>query len=122
MSDDLTRLVPTAGRLHRDDLIFAAGRAAAPSPRWWKRACGLLVVSQAVCLGLWLAAPRPESTPAVGDPPAPVEEPLPPAYTPPDPSSYVALFHKPDRPPVSIPSPAGPANPLLTAGSRRFLD
>lgn len=122
MSDDLTRrLTPTAGRLHRDDLLFAAGRASAPSPRWWKRACGLLVVSQAVCLGLWFV-PRPELTPVVVEQPAPIVEPAPSVSSPPDPSSYVALLHTMDGPRTPVTERDSSSRPTLTAGNRRFLD
>jgi hypothetical protein len=95
----------------RDALLYTAGRASAPTPRWWKRACLALAVGQAGTLGLWLAPVRPAT------PPPAVVTPDPP---PPDPSSYLALLRTWDQP--APPSGGGetPSRPPLTAGSRSF--
>ncbi len=111
----LAALTPVA--VDRDVVLFAAGRGSASSQRWWKRACGLLVVTQALTFGAVLSERRTSPPPA---PPAP--EPVAPNLTPPlppDPSSYLALLRTWDAP---LPTPSGGGDsrrsPPLTAGSR----
>ncbi len=111
----LSDLSPAA--VDRDALLFAAGRASAPSPRWWRRACGLLAVTQLVTLGLWLTS-RPQPTRV--DEPLPAASPTLPAPSPPDPSSYLALLRTWDQPPASPPAAVVPDGPALKAGSRSF--
>ena len=115
----LAALSPAA--VDRDAVLFAAGRAAAPS-RWpWVVACGLLVVTQVVTCGLWLGERRGSPPPAepVVLPSGPIESPP----QPPDPSSYLVLLRTwDDRSPP--PGPDGGdeprRSPPLTAGSRSF--
>lgn len=115
----LSALSPAA--VDRDALLFAAARAAAPSPRWWRLACGLLVVTQAMTLGLWLGERRGSTPPAEPlSPPAPLAAP---SSSPPDPSSYLVLARTWDdrRTPAAPDGGVEPQrSPPLTAGSRDF--
>jgi hypothetical protein len=118
----LARFTPTT-ELNRDELLFRAGRASAPSPRWWKRATAALAVAQAVTLALLLhpPEPRPAAAPPVAAPAPPDAEPAPPL----PPSSYLVLSHTWENgdalPPPAAPTPdSRPAKPL-TAGSRAPL-
>ena len=78
----LSRFTPDAGRLDRDALLFAAGRASARPNRGWKTLASLLAGTQALSLALlW-----PHSSPSVGKStvslasvPAPPAAPGPPA-------------------------------------------
>lgn len=115
----LSALTPAA--VDRDAMLFAAGRASAASPRWWKRACGLLVVTQVMMLTV-LRGERP----APSDPgpvlPAPVVPESPPT-PPPDPNSYLVLLRTWDdtRLPITDTDGIQPRrSPPLTAGSRDF--
>jgi hypothetical protein len=120
----LARFTPAAG-LNRDELLFRAGRASAPSARWWKRATAALAVAQAVTLALWLRPPEPQpvAAPPAVVPAPPDVEPMPPL----PPSSYLVLSHawESDN---ALPVPAAPASSErpakpLTAGWRgRLLD
>jgi hypothetical protein len=56
--DRLLRFTPT-DRLDRDDLLFRAGRASAPSRRPWIGLSALLAVMQVVILAVWFTRPRP---------------------------------------------------------------
>lgn len=114
---------------NRDELLFAAGRASARVGRWWKRVTGLLAVTQAVTLGVFLW-PKEEAIPTPV-PPAPVPVVAVPPATPeadpespsqPDPYSYLALLHRGDTPDPRERLAPGPIrqSPPLTAGSRRF--
>ena len=124
MLDKLIRFTPAAGGLDRDELLFRAGRASAPSPRWWKRATAALLVAQAVTLGLWLGvSDRPQTAvpPTVG--PAPAVAPgLP---EPAAPSSYLVLSRdwdgdrRPSVPDGGVEPRRSPDDPL-TAGDRRL--
>ncbi len=123
--DRLARFTPAAGRLDRDEILFQAGRASAPTPRVWKLAVAGLIVSNLVAL-----APRPAPPSPVPVADAPRSEPVElPAAAPPEspgvvphPSSYLALSRRWDgADPPPAPVPAGPAAPTpkpLTAGSR----
>jgi hypothetical protein len=115
----LAGLTPAA--VDRDAVLFAAGRASAPSPRWWRRTCSLLLAAQAVTLGLLLTG-RPGSPPA---PPSPVtptpSSPADPPTSPPDPSSYLVLLRSWDDPrPPAAPGGSADPRPPLTAGCRDF--
>ncbi len=55
----LGQFTPTSG-LDRDELLFQAGRASAPSSRGWKLAVGLLALGQLGTALAWGAWPRPE--------------------------------------------------------------
>ena len=78
----LNRFTPDAGRLDRDALLFAAGRASARPNRGWMTLASLLAGTQALSLVLlW-----PHSSPSIGKPtvsiasvPAPSAAPGPPA-------------------------------------------
>lgn len=129
MSEDVIRklagFTPAPSAFDRDDLLFRAGRASAPSPRWWGRATATLLVTQAITLGLWLSGPSRRPAGAT-----PAAEPIP-AYDPgvpepPAPSSYLVLSRNWDmdrQPDV----PDGGAEPRrssedpLTAGDRRLV-
>src|SRR5581483_231977 len=115
----LARFTPTAAGIDRDELLFAAGRASAPGPRWWKRATAALLVTQATTLTAWLRpAPDRPPAPALAAPAAP--EP-PPAPAPLPPNSYGAFVRAvgADGLPPSAPAPGDPPadGPPLTAAS-----
>ncbi len=107
----LARFTPRPA--NRDAILYAAGRASAPSRRPWQAAVAGLVLLQAATVA-WLASPVPP--PAVADPtPTPLVipgEPRP--WQPPDPSSYLALMAHLDDPPTPLPSgsSAPPGKPL----------
>ena len=111
---------------NRDELLFAAGRAAARPSRWWRAVAELLAVTQAVTLAVWLWPKEEPRLPPVPSPtpPAVVPEPAvePGPSSPLDPHSYLALMHRDDasdpREPFA-PAPDRPTRPL-TAGSRQF--
>jgi hypothetical protein len=112
MSEDvigkLGRFTPTA--VDRDALLFAAGRASVRPARFWKWATGVLVLSQLVTLGLWLA-PKPEPPPPVPViPSVPVEEHAIPKA---DPYSLLALRQNPEPRSSANDSPTAPRPPLL---------
>ena len=114
MADDVTSLAKfTPSPANRDALLYAAGRASAPSRRPWQAACVGLLVLHAATLA-WLAYPV--TPPAVVEPvPTPVvvpDEPRP--WQPPDPSSYLALRDHLDDPLPPLPSGsyAPPGKPL----------
>lgn len=120
--DTLARFTPAAG-LNRDELLFRAGRASAPSARWWKRATAAIAVTQAVTLALLLRPPEPQpvAAPPAAAPAPPDAEPAPPL----PPSSYLVLSHAWESdnalpPPAAPASGDRPAKPL-TAGSRATL-
>lgn len=115
---------PAPPAVDRDELLFRAGRASAPSPRWWRRATAALLVTQGVTLGLWLGNPGrpPTAPPPVIEPPTTYD---PEATEPAAPSSYLALSRDWDR----DRRPAGPgggterglpSDDPLTAGDRRL--
>jgi hypothetical protein len=129
VSEDVIRKLagfsPAPPAVDRDELLFRAGRASAPSPRWWKRAVAGLLVLQAVTVGLLVRKPTPQ--PAATSPSgqtAPEYQPEP--GEPPAPNSYLVLSHDPDfdrRPVVSgdgVEPRRSPTDPL-TAGSRRLV-
>ena len=115
MADELTHLAKfTPTSVDRDAILYAAGRASAPSRRPWQAACAGLLTLQAVTVAAWLAYPV--TPPAVAEPlPTPTavpDEARP--WQPPDPSSYLALrdhFDDP-LPPLACGSNAPPGKPL----------
>ena len=115
MADDVTSLAKfTPSPADRDAILYAAGRASAPSRRPWQTAVAGLVLLQAATVVAWQLTPAP--TPVVAEPvltPVVVpDEPRP--WTPPDPSSYLALSsHLDDTPPpLASGSYAPPGKPL----------
>jgi hypothetical protein len=121
LTDALARFTPTT-RLDRDVLLFRAGRASAPKPRWWKRATALLLVTQAATLAVWLRpTPEPspppphEAVPAEGLSPDHDPAPLPPA-------SYGALARAVEEnglPPLTPTPGETPDGPTLSVMSAR---
>ncbi|MFO0848724.1 MAG: hypothetical protein U0871_09240 [Gemmataceae bacterium] len=127
MPEDVIRklagFTPAPPAVDRDELLFQAGRASAPSPRWWRRATAALLVTQAVTLGAWLAGPSrtPTAVPTdIAPAPAPAMAPEPAA-----PTSYLVLSHNWE----TVRRPAGPDDGTehglppddpLTAGDRRL--
>ena len=78
----LSRFTPDAGRLDRDALLFAAGRASARPNRGWMTLASLLAGSQALSLALLLPHSSPsveKSTVFIAGVPAPSAAPEPPA-------------------------------------------
>ncbi len=123
MTDPISALSKfTPAGPHRDDLLFAAGRASVRPSRWWKWATAFLAVTQAVTITarLWPNAEPaavPISPPVVVPDPEPVAPP-----SPPEPYSYLALLHRDGDPEPRerfAPGPDRPTRPL-TAGSRQF--
>jgi hypothetical protein len=128
MTDPESRLKKfTPAGPNRDELLFAAGRAAVRPPTRWKWLTAFLAVSQTVTLVVWLwpkpapvVEPVPTLAPVVMPTPDPVPEP--PSPSQPEPYSYLALMYRdPDPEPRErfVPEPARQPPPL-TAGSRRF--
>ena len=121
MADDVTNLARfTPRRASRDGLLFAAGRASAPSRRPWQAATALLCVTQVVTVGLWQSPTRPAPPPTPSEPPAVV--PAPAEWQPPPPSSYLALrarLGEPWRAAVSDSEPPPAGEPF---GVRSSLD
>jgi len=120
----LGQFTPASG-LDRDELLFRAGRASAPSPRLWKIAAGLLAVGQLVTAATWIAWPRPEPTIVR----VPVETPLnePTDYHPlptgkPGASSYFVMSRSVSDGALPMPEPSGDSSAepsvVLTAGWR----
>ena len=78
----LSRFTPDAGRLDRDALLFAAGRASARPNRGWMTLASLLAGTQALSLALLWPHSSPsvgKSTVSIADVPAPSVAPGPPA-------------------------------------------
>ena len=119
MADDVTTLAKfTPSPANRDAILYAAGRASAPSRRPWQAAVAGLVLLQAATVA-WLAYPV--TQPAVVEPsPTPLAVPddtRP--WQPPDPSSYLSLMAHFDDPPPPLPSGsyAPPGQPLTMRSS-----
>ena len=115
-AERLSRFTPDAGKLDRDALLFAAGRASARPGRRWKALAGALAASQLLTLlFLWPHAP-----PTVPPAPAPsavaVEAPSPADA---DLGSWAAnwrLRNEPDAlPPAAAPDSLVPDDPPLRA-------
>ena len=78
----LSLFTPDAGRLDRDALLFAAGRASARPNRGWMTLASLLAGTQALSLALLLPHSSPsveKSTVSIASVPAPSAAPEPPA-------------------------------------------
>jgi hypothetical protein len=89
LAERLSRFTPDAGKLDRDALLFAAGRASARPGRPWMALAGALAASQLLTL-LFLWPRTPAATPS--GPPTPPIVVLPTApVPPPDPSSWSSL-------------------------------
>jgi len=71
--DKLTRFTPTT-RADRDDLLFRAGRASAPSRRGWIGLSALLAAGQIATVALWAAQSRPTEGPHWPSAPVPASE------------------------------------------------
>ncbi len=69
IAERLSQFTPDGSALDRDALLFAAGRASVRPPRRWQALAGLLALSQALTLLLFLSvgmrSPRADNTPAV---------------------------------------------------------
>jgi hypothetical protein len=126
MSEDvigkLARFTPTAPGLNRDELLFRAGRASAPSGRWWKLAVAVLAVAQIGTVAAWMTQ-KPTVPPAVVPVAQPAAvEPEPEPFEPPPRNSYLILSRiDPDEPyrpdDAGLTTPTKPKRPL-TAGWR----
>lgn len=129
MSEDvihkLTRFSPMATDLDRDVLLFRAGRASAPSARWWRIAVGILVATQVGTVALWLGFTRP-APPIAAPVQIPAVEALDETVEPPPRNSYLILSRiDPDDPAFpGLADDLGPAipRPPLTAGWRGPID
>jgi hypothetical protein len=80
--ESLRRFTPDAGRLDRDALLFAAGRASARPNRGWMTLASLLAGTQALSLALFWPHSSPtvgKSTVSIAGVPAPSAAPEPPA-------------------------------------------
>lgn len=78
----LSRFTPDAGRLDRDAMLFAAGRASARPNRGWMALASLLAGTQALSLALFWPHSSPsveKSTVSIVGVPAPSAAPEPPA-------------------------------------------
>ena len=123
MIEKLGQFTPVT-KLNRDELLFAAGRASARSPRVWKWLAGGLALAQSVTLAAWFYM-TPLASPVVPTKPTSVEAPLrnpDPPPLPPEPNSYLELTRRitENGLPRSVPgtNETGPLSPPLTAGSR----
>ena len=117
----------TPATVNRDEMLFAAGKAAARTPRIWKIAVAALMLSQSLTLLGWLAWPRTVTVevPAI----APIEtphEPSRPSESEPQKGSYFELIRTFD---IDAPAPLPPdtqfANTTiwnLADGYRQNLD
>lgn len=121
----LVQFTPTSG-LDRDELLFQAGRASAPSPRGWKLAAGLLALGQLAIAATWLAWPRPGPmivhVPVDVPPPSLIESADGPPIGAPGASSYFVMSRSVSNGTLPTPEPSGDttAEPtvVLTAGGR----
>jgi hypothetical protein len=116
MPEELKGFTPVAP--DRDAILFAAGQAAARRWAGWKWLTLGLVVSNAVTLGVmfWPRTVAPVPRTIATPDPSPTEPSEP--YCP-DPSSYIALRHGLDSPPV--PADTGPVSPQSTPLTPRSL-
>lgn len=125
----LSRFTPNAALVDPAELLFAAGRASARTPWFWKVAVAGLALGNLVCLALllWPAPDRPAAQPGLPAS-APTLPPLPPINLPTaphsdDPWSYRMLIYAGD--PERFPRPAvtterePTGRPLSVLGARR---
>lgn len=122
--DKLARFSPTG--VEPTDILFAAGRAAAPTRWWWKVAVIGLVVTNAAVLTAWLGrVPRTVvvthtiTVPGIDSPESP-EEPVPPRQ----PGLYIRATDPDQLPPSEPIVGVVPTKPVLTAfaGHRGEID
>jgi hypothetical protein len=118
LAERLSRFTP-GGKLDRDALLFAAGRASARPGRRWRTVAGVLAASQLLTL-VFLWPRTPPAVPSV--PPAPpviVESP--PSLAPVDPGSWTLnrrlLNELDDLPPPAASDSLVPDDPPLRASS-----
>lgn len=120
----LGQFTPTSG-LDRDELLFRAGRASAPSPRIWKVVAAIFAVAQIVTAVTWIAWPAQEPTIVRVPVVSPVIESLDPVPSPtekPGANSYFVMSRSLSDGRLPTPEPSGGSssdpNVVLTAGSR----
>lgn len=99
-------------KVNRDEMLFAAGKASARTPRFWKIAVAALLLSQSLTLLGWLTLPRAGTVeaPVV----APIEtprEPRRPTESEPVKSSYFELIRTFD---IDAPAPLPPDTQFAT--------
>jgi hypothetical protein len=127
----LAQFTPDSGRIDRDELLFAAGRASAPKARAWKIAVLVLAICQAAILIVWTAGiqpTNPRSNPSVQSIESqnglPASEP---STNAPDPAgSYVEIVRRWERDALPPPAPIADPNPpdpiLSIAAGQRALE
>ena len=110
LAERLSRFTPDAGKLDRDALLFAAGRASVRPGRPWMALAGVLTASQLLTL-LFLWPRTPSATPS-GPPTPPIAvqptEPVPQ----PDPSSWRSLREGVVAAGGDLPAPPADDSPL----------
>ena len=120
-AERLSRFTPDAGKLDRDALLFAAGRASARPSRRWPALAGALAASQLLTLlFLWPHTPHQGAdaprSPFATAPPVAVQAPAPP---PADPGSWAMnrrlLNDADDLPPPAASDSYVPDDPPLRA-------
>lgn len=110
----------TPATVNRDEMLFAAGKAAARTPRFWKIAVAALLLSQSLTLVGWLTWPRTVTveTPVV----APIEtprEPSRPTDSEPQKGSYLELMRTID---IDAPAPLPPETQFATTTILNLAD
>ncbi len=119
LAESLSRFTPDAGKLDRDALLFAAGRASARPGRRWMAVAGALAASQLLTLlFLWPRTP-PAGLTVPPAPPVLVETPSPPP-APVDPGAWVMsarMMNEPDGQPPTASDSYVPDDPPLRAFS-----
>lgn len=116
----LQKFTPTG--IDRDAVLFAAGRASAPSGRGWKWVSAGLAITQVATFTVWFATTRPVPP---GEPPAvPAPFNIDPANPPTelDPNSVLVLARHfdPDAPLAHSPAVAGPPRRPLSVHDHDF--
>ena len=114
MPEDIieTLVAFTPAAVNRDEMLFAAGKAAARTPRIWKIAVSALLLSQSLTLLGWLAWPRAGTVevPAV----TPIETPREPSHpteSEPPKGSYLEWIRTFD---IDAPAPLPPETQFAT--------
>ena len=107
-------------KVNRDEMLFAAGKASARMPRFWKIAVAALLLSQSLTLLGWLAWPRTITVevPAI----SPVEtprEPSRPTESEPQKGSYLELLRTFD---IDAPAPLPPDTQFATTTILNLAD
>jgi hypothetical protein len=126
----LGQFTPLSG-LDRDELLFRAGRASAPSARVWKLATGLLATGLLATVAVWVGGPSPEPI-VVRVPVDAHDTPFAEPATAPSPvgqpgaSSYFVMSRSVSEGMLPAPEPPGDsptvAPVVLTAGSHGVLE